>query len=241
MVTKILFYGMMSDLYGVDGGFGCLKLGGFMVRRLYALLCVLLGFVLFSCASNKEQVVDPDFLGDYDPMQLEDVMGWVTLFGNEKPKEIELFFVPRTNRVEMYFRDLQNRICIVLTPEHRQMMIDAAIQFMEESESGNMPDRKANSKNYYAQSVCSVGWGVTGIARVTEKSRLQFNYEYFKDGRPYFLMKALPAPDKEESDVFSPTIEVYFSPAQLEALYEVLNQEALQAAVDELDAKAYAY
>ena len=54
-------------------------------------------------------------------------------------------------------------------------------------------------------------------------------------------MKALPAPDREEPDVYSPTVEVYFSPAQLEALYEVLNQETLQAAVDELDVKAYAY
>lgn len=212
-----------------------------MVRKFFGVLGVLMFVLLCSCASTKERVDDPDFLGDYEPMQLEDVMGWVTLFGNEKPKEIELFFVPRTNRVEMYFRDLQNRICIVLSPEHRQMMIDAAIQFMEESESGNMPNRKANSKNYYAQSVCSVGWGVTGIARVTEKSKLQFNYEYFKDGRPYFLMKALPAPDREEPDVYSPTVEVYFSPAQLEALYEVLNQETLQAAVDELDVKAYAY
>ncbi len=212
-----------------------------MVRKFFGALGVLMVILLCSCASTKERVDDPDFLGDYEPMQLEDVMGWVTLFGNEKPKEIELFFVPRTNRVEMYFRDLQNRICIVLSPEHRQMMIDAAIQFMEESESGNMPNRKANSKNYYAQSVCSVGWGVTGIARVTEKSKLQFNYEYFKDGRPYFLMKALPAPDREEPDVYSPTVEVYFSPAQLEALYEVLNQETLQAAVDELDVKAYAY
>lgn len=212
-----------------------------MVRKFFGVLGVLMVVLLCSCASTKERVDDPDFLGDYEPMQLEDVMGWVTLFGNEKPKEIELFFVPRTNRVEMYFRDLQNRICIVLSPEHRQMMIDAAIQFMEESESGNMPNRKANSKNYYAQSVCSVGWGVTGIARVTEKSKLQFNYEYFKDGRPYFLMKALPAPDREEPDVYSPTVEVYFSPAQLEALYEVLNQETLQAAVDELDVKAYAY
>ena len=212
-----------------------------MVRKFFGALGVLMVVLLCSCASTKERVDDPDFLGDYEPMQLEDVMGWVTLFGNEKPKEIELFFVPRTNRVEMYFRDLQNRICIVLSPEHRQMMIDAAIQFMEESESGNMPNRKANSKNYYAQSVCSVGWGVTGIARVTEKSKLQFNYEYFKDGRPYFLMKALPAPDREEPDVYSPTVEVYFSPAQLEALYEVLNQETLQAAVDELDVMAYAY
>ena len=93
-----------------------------MVRKFFGVLGVLMVVLLCSCASTKERVDDPDFLGDYEPMQLEDVMGWVTLFGNEKPKEIELFFVPRTNRVEMYFRDLQNRICIVLSPEHRQMI-----------------------------------------------------------------------------------------------------------------------
>lgn len=216
--------------------------GGIMIRRSCIFLCVLSVLTLFSCSSTKKEVEpDPDFLGDYEPIQLENAMGWVTLFGKEKPKEIELHFVPRTNRVEMYFRDLQNRVCIILTPEHRQMMTDAALQFMAEQEAGNMPDRKANAKNSYSQAVCTVGWGVTGIARTTNKSKLQFNYEYFNDKRPYFLIKALPAPDREEPDVYSPTIEVYFSPAQLEALYEILNQEALQALVNELDEKAYAY
>lgn len=212
-----------------------------MRRRASALCFVLAGLLFFSCTSTKEQAVDPDFLGDYEPIRLENAMGWVTLFDKEKPKEIELYFVPRTNRVEMYFRDLQNRICIILTPEHREMMIDAAVQFMAEQEAGKMPDRKANSKNCYSQAICSIGWGVTGVARVTEKSKLQFNYEYFNDKRPYFLVKALPAPDKDEPDVFSPTVEVYFSPAQLEALYEILNQDRLQSLVDELDERAYAY
>lgn len=216
--------------------------GGFMSRKSCIFLSVLCVLTLFSCSSTKKEVErDPDFLGDYEPIRLEDAMGWVTLFGKEKPKEIELYFVPRTNRVEMYFRDLQNRVCIILTPEHRQMMTDAAVQFMTEQEAGNMPDRKANSKNCYAQSVCTVGWGVTGVGRVTNTSKLQFNYEYFNDKRPYFLLKALPAPDREENDVYSPTIEVYFSPAQLEAIYEILNQDALQVLVDELDEKAYAY
>lgn len=213
-----------------------------MIRKSCVFLCVLCVLTLFSCSSTKKEVEqDPNFLGDYKPIQLENAMGWVTLFGKEKPKEIELYFVPRTNRVEMYFRDLQNRVCIILTPEHRQMMTEAALQFMTEQEAGNMPDRKANSKNYYAQTTCTVAWGVTGVGRVTNKAKLQFNYEYFNDKRPYFLMKALPAPDREENDVYSPTVEVYFSPAQLEALYEILNQEALQALVDELDERVYAY
>lgn len=212
------------------------------MRKIFsALFLVSLAFVFFSCTSTKEPEVDPNFLGDYEPIQLENAMGWVTLFGKEKPKEIELHFIPRTNRVEMYFRDLQNRVCIILTPEHRQMMTEAALQFLSEQETGNMPDRKANSKNFYFQSVATVGWGVTGIARVAEKAKLQFNYEYFRDKRPYFLLKTLPAPDRDEPDVYSPTIEVYFSPAQLEALYEILNQDALQALVDELNEKAYAY
>lgn len=212
------------------------------MRKIFsALFLVSLTFVFCSCTSTKETEVDPNFLGDYEPIQLENAMGWVTLFDKEKPKEIELYFVPRTNRVEMYFRDLQNRVCVILTPEHRQMMTDAALQFLSEQEAGNLPDRKANSKNFYSQSVATVGWGVTGISRITKKSKLQFNYEYFRDKRPYFLLKALPAPDQDEPDVFSPTIEIFFSPAQLEALYEILRQDALQALVDELNAKAYAY
>lgn len=212
-----------------------------MARKFYVLLCVLLGFVLFSCVSNKEKVVDPNFLGDYDPIKLEPAMGWVPFFGSEKPKEIDLYFIPRTNMVEMHFRDLQNQVCVILSPEHRQLMIDAATEFMASQEQGPLPDRKANSKNYYSESKCSVGWGVLGLSRVTDSSRLQFNYEYFSDGRPYFLLRALPGPDKTDSTVYSPTIRAFFSPTQLEALYEILNQDALQALIDELNTKAFVY
>lgn len=72
------------------------------MRKIFsALFLVSLAFVFFSCTSTKETEVDPNFLGDYEPIQLENAMGWVTLFDKEKPKEIELYFVPRTNRVEM--------------------------------------------------------------------------------------------------------------------------------------------
>ena len=70
-----------------------------MLRKLCVFLCLGCVLLLFSCSSTKKDVEqDPDFLGDYEPIQLENAMGWVTLFGKEKPKEIELYFVPRTNR-----------------------------------------------------------------------------------------------------------------------------------------------
>ena len=214
-----------------------------MKQNIFSLTCILLCLLtFFSCTStSKTAEVDPDFLGDYDPIQLEDGMARTVSFGNEKPKELEIYFVPRTNRVEIYFRDGMNKICIILTPEHRKLLMEAASNFFAGTENGTLEDRKPAKKNAYSETKCSVGWGLTGVSHTTKDARLQFNYEYLSDKRPYFMMKVLPGIDSSDSSMYSPSSALYFSPTQLENFCTIILQENLQALVDELNQRAYEY
>lgn len=212
------------------------------MKKSWMFACVVLLVSLWGCATtSKEPVVDPNFLGDYDPIQLENVMAWYNFFGKEKPKELEMYFVPRTNNVEIYYREGQNKVCVILSQEQREQLKEVAALFTEGVEAGTLEDRKPTTKNAYYKSTCSVGWGVLGIGRVTEKSRLEYNHKYLKDGKVYLSVRAYPAADKNDSSVYSPDIELFFSPSQLETLFAQIDQSVLQARVDELNAQAYEY
>ncbi|AEE17494.1 hypothetical protein [Treponema brennaborense] len=198
--------------------------------------------LLSSCLSSSKKTAadDPNFLGDFNPIQLENGMALTSLFGNTKPKELEIYLIPRTNIVEIYFRDMANKVCLILEQKQRDMIQQSALQFLEGAENGTLADYKPSAKNAYAETTCSLGWGVTGVARVTEKAVAQFNHEYL-DGKPYYLVRLLPGPDTADSEVYSPKVELYFSPAQLRDFCAAIDQSALQALVDEREAKAYAY
>lgn len=198
--------------------------------------------LFFSCSSvPTEEQIDPNYLGDFDPIQLETVITRTVMFGKEKPVELELYLIPRTNIVEMYYRDFANKICLMMTPEQRRLLRLAAADFSLKAEAGVLENRKPTSKNAYSETKASVAWGVTGVARVSEKAKLQLNYEYLSDGRPYFTIKLVPGPDKNDSTVYSPSSTLYMSPTQVQTLCEVTDQDVLQAMVDELNARANEY
>lgn len=207
-----------------------------------ALAGLVAGALLVSCTSTpKTQTADPNFIGDFDPIQLETVITRTIMFGKEKPVELELYFIPRTNIVEMYYRDFANKICLMMTPEQRRLLRLAAADFSLKAEAGVLENRKPTSKNAYSETNASVAWGVTGVARVSEKAKLQLNYEYLSDGRPYFTVKLVPGPDKNDSTVYSPSSTLYMSPTQVQTLCEVIDQDVLQAMVDDLNARANEY
>ena len=55
-----------------------------------------------------------DYMGDFDPIQLEPVMILKKSGKKLSPKELRNFYlVPRSNSVELTFRDTANEICII--------------------------------------------------------------------------------------------------------------------------------
>ncbi|WP_428769697.1 hypothetical protein V1L52_11200 [Treponema sp. HNW] len=211
-------------------------------------------FISLSCKSvqkvpngqSAEQSADPDFLGDFDPIRLENVMALRSVFGKVKPTEIRLYFVPRTNIVEAHLRDGMNAVVLMFTAEQRRTLaqgIELYGNAYAEYAGGNraaMPERKPNRKSSFNRGELSIAWGVIGLARTAE-TEFRTNYEYLEKGKPYFMLTAESADSSEDSSIQSPRVDLYFSPAQLQTLLEVTEQASLQKQVDILNEKAFAF
>ncbi|MGI5174273.1 hypothetical protein H0R92_11835 [Treponema sp. OMZ 840] len=211
-------------------------------------------FISLSCKSvqgapngqSTEQSADPAFLGDFDPIRLEDAMALRLSFGKIKPTQIRLYFVPRTNVVEAHLRDGMNSVVLMFDAQQRRSLaegIDLYAQAYALYAAGNksaLPERKADRKNAFNRGGLSVAWGVLGTAR-TAHTEFRTNYEFLEKGKPYFVLTAEGGEDMEDSTVQSPLVHLYFSPAQLEALSEITRQDALQKHIDVLNEKAFAF
>ena len=207
--------------------------------------------VFASCATIKgggadKAEADPNFIGDFDPIRLEDAMALRKVFGKIKPTVLRLYFVPRTNIVEAHFRDGMNAFVLMFDENARNTIGEAGALYAAsygDYSSGTanaMPVRKPTKKNVFNTGSVSVAWGVTAAAR-NGKSSFRTNYEFLEKNKPYFLLTVEAAVDKEDSSTQSPPVNLYFSPSQLEALFEITDKDALREQVDELNKKAFTF
>lgn len=216
-----------------------------------ACACVLLLAVFASCATAKvrdadKADADPNFIGDFDPIRLEDAMALRTVMGKIKPTVLRLYFVPRTNIVEAHFRDGINAFVLMFDEDARNTIGEAGALYAasygdySSGNAGAMPVRKPIKQNAFNTGNVSVAWGVTSAARNGETS-FRTNYEFLEKNKPYFLLTVEAAVDKEDSSTQSPPVNLYFSPSQLEALFEITGKDALREQVDELNKKAFTF
>ena len=227
------------------------KHGNVFVCAACACACVLLLAVFASCATAKvrdadKADADPNFIGDFDPIRLEDAMALRTVMGKTKPTVLRLYFVPRTNIVEAYFRDGMNAFVLMFDEDARNTIGEAGALYAASygdysaGNGGAMPVRKPTKQNAFNAGNVSVAWGVTAAARNGE-SAFRTNYEFLEKNRPYFLLTVEAAVDKNDSSTQSPPVNLYFSPSQLEALFSITNSETLREQIDELNKKAFTF
>lgn len=198
---------------------------------------LLLGF--YSCTTNSTSS-NPNFLGDFDPVQLGTISVYTTSFGSEKTNKIEVFFAPRTNLLHFYIKSSLNKMNIKLSESDRANLQEAITNFSANLVNDNLPNRKPTSKNAYSSSLISMEWGLTGAGHETNEAGIRYNYKYLSDNRPYFMIDLIPGDDSVMEGAMSPQTDIYISPSNLEELLEMTKQENLQAIVDELNSE-YAY
>lgn len=227
------------------------KRGSVFVCAACACACVLLLAVFASCATAKvrdadKADADPNFIGDFDPIRLEDAMALRTVMGKIKPTVLRLYFVPRTNIVEAHFRDGINAFVLMFDEEARNTIGEAGALYAasygdySSGNAGAMPVRKPIKQNAFNTGNVSVAWGVTSTARNGESS-FRTNYEFLEKNKPYFLLTVEAVVDKTDSSTQSPPVNLYFSPSQLEALFEITGKDVLREQVDELNKKAFTF
>ena len=214
-------------------------------------VCAAVLAVFASCATAKvrdadKTDADPNFIGDFDPIRLEDAMALRTVMGKIKPTVLRLYFVPRTNIVEAHFRDGINAFVLMFDEDARNTIGEAGALYAasygdySSGNAGAMPVRKPIKQNAFNTGNVSVAWGVTSTARNGETS-FRTNYEFLEKNKPYFLLTVEAVVDKTDSSTQSPPVNLYFSPSQLEALFEITGKDALREQVDELNKKAFTF
>lgn len=218
-------------------------------------------FLIFSCASNKNESYNEDFydddygetpiieqpevtesfLGDFNIIELDDLMFLQKSKGAVKPKEIKtIYLVPRTNSVEFHFRDNINYVCLILNKAERDKIFTACETFLEQYESRTVPHQKVNSKTAYVSSKCSLWFGVLTPSTGCESNDYYVNCEFINK-QPYLLIQFLASRCEEPKDTFTPNVSLYMSPSQIREFMEVLKQENLEEKVKGLKEKAYSY
>ncbi len=210
---------------------------GTLIIVAVLILCIFAG-----CTTTQKtpQIREPDdhYLGDFNPFQLENAMCVTKGFsGSLNPCEIEMYFAPRKNTVEAHFSYGIDKVAIVFNLEERNALYEGIMAYMEAFNAGDMPVRAPDRKNYLTRSPVTVSWGVFGLA-YTADTYVRVNYEYTEPGKPYMVATFENAKAKDD-DAYSPVMNLYFSPSQLEALCEIVNQDEFQSRVDELNRQAF--
>lgn len=239
------------------------KCNGRNMKKNYFLILITALFVFISCASNDkysdnldysyedddyaedvEEIVihttSENFLGDYDPIEMEELMFLQKSKKAMKPRQIRsVYLVPRNNTVELRFRDSANEVIIALNQNDRTKIIEACQLFLEQYEEKTLPHQKVNSKTAYYKGRCNTWYGVLSAATGCSKTDYYVNCEFINK-RPYLILAFLPS-RTDDGRSFTPKVTLYMSPTQIETFIQQMNQENLNSYVQTLDKKAYTY
>ncbi len=217
-----------------------------MKNAVLLLVCVAM-WLFFSCESTPEQAEeDPNFIGDFGPIQLENILCLRESFGKLTPTEIETYFIPRTNIVEMYLRDGMTAYVLLFEGEERTQVEEGITMYAKEysayldGDDSALVEREPTRKNFFNEGTMSVSWGVVSATR-NNTTTFQTNYKYLEKNKPYFELMVEKTTDSGDSSIYSPVLRLYFSPTHLETIMEQLNQEALVQLVQELEDEAFAF
>lgn len=197
---------------------------------MLAIFCLMLIFT--GCATNKAVEEESEYLetlGDFDPFLLGPVMGLWKSGDDVKSCECDMYFVPRTNSVELYFSYGMNKICIMLDAKACDGFKTMVEAYMNDYSNRTFADRKPDSKNKYGSINAEIAWGVFGYS-YDAGIRIDFNYELI-GGKPYFMMKMNQGFAKDNDH--SPVMTMYFNPLQLENIFTLADPKVIQEYISE--------
>ncbi len=232
------------------------------MKKRVLFITAMSAFIFISCASKAaeddhtiyyegdegytEIVTAPekteDFLGDFNPIKLEQRMFLVKSLNKLKPKEMQdIRLVPRRNTLELTFHYGVNNTVLILNSRERAKIKEAAELFLTQYENKEIPRHKINAKTAYFNSKCTLYWGVMSTEKGTKNNDYYANVEIFQK-HAYFILHFVPTRGESNSDdAFTPKTVLYFSPSQTRELIELMDQDYLNAQVNYLEKKAYTY
>lgn len=212
---------------------------------LLFLVCSI-SLILAGCASSPDQErQDPNFIGDYDAIELEMVMLNKVDQGSAKftPKEVAFSFFPQTNIMHMYVKYDMNSVSVYLDETARGTFKKALESYVDEFKKGELTKKKSQQKAYFGSSPVYMQWGLLAPNYLAQP-KLRFEYLFDRENKPYFIAANATAPeiddkgkDKKNGNG-SPAIKLAISPVQATRLVKLLEQDYLVGLVREKDAES---
>ncbi len=208
------------------------------------MLALLIAISLMSsftaCKTVKKK--DPNYLGDFNPQAIGRLMaGTVTRIKQEiKPAELKFIFLPRTNIMEIHFRNKTtlDNVWICLDQKDRETISAGINQFLKEYEEQTLSIENNKKKALFGETKVVLAWGLFGATRKASPT-LRCEYQLLTDNRPYFILGNAMTEDK--NGVNCPALRIALSPAQCEDMLRFLDQERLLKIVESLQSRFEKY
>ena len=135
-------------------------------KYFFFLVFVSILLVFSSCASvPKTKEKDPNFIGDYNPIQLDDLIGIEKTITNKvKPLEYTMYFVPRQNTIEAYYRSGINKYVIILEKYQRDNLAEGITHYLLAYNDENLPRQEGSDNTIFSTGTVSLAWGAVGTS-----------------------------------------------------------------------------
>ena len=198
-----------------------------MKTKLALSIFILTLFVTLSSCASKEPAPprerDESFIADINPFSLETIHLYTQRkIGNPKPGDLALSFDPRTNYIYVSTKIGLDFVKIGLSYQERKSLYQAYNKYIEALNANAIPNEKPNKKNAYTTGYSVMYWGVAGYSYEANAPYMTNAY-YMEPNKPYFRLTYSAGSDKNDSQIYSPSFNIYISPAQWEHIIELCN------------------
>lgn len=211
-------------------------------KSFIIIFITLFTITLLSCASKHKVQKErgETFIADVDAFNIDDITLYASLAtANPKPRTFTFDFYPRTNNLSLEGRITPDAINIVFSYAERKKLYETALQYIQAYEEGSIKKEKPSKKNALCSGSVPLMWGVLGLSHsITVK--YYANIEYLEANKPYFRIK-LEATDDYTDQSTSPVVNIYISPSQWKTIFELCDQQTLEARCDSIIDQAEAF
>ena len=153
--------------------------------------------------------------------------------------DFDVYFSPRTNSIFFKFNIGIDIVQISYSYSERKKLFETAQKYLSNYENNLINNEKPTSKNAYYKGIIPISWGVFGLTH-SVNTNYKVNTEYVWPDKPYYRLQYESTKDIEE-DSNSPAFSIYISPSQWQTIFEMCNQELLEAQVDSILEQAEAF
>ena len=201
-------------------------------------------FTLASCASKEPappRERDENYIANINPFSLETIHLYTQRkTGKPKVGDLALSFDPRSNFLYLNTKIGLDFVKLGFSYQDRKALYQAYTKYIEAFNANAIPTEKPNKKNAYSTGYSLMYWGVAGLSYEANAPYMTNAY-YMEANKPYFRITYSAGSDFTDEHVYSPSFNIYISPAQWEHIIELCSQEHLEALTDEILAQAEAF